>query len=153
MLVDVISTGQRRDLTREEDEAFWAWAIIETLRHTGVRVEELLELIQLALVSYTLPDTGEVIPLLQIVPSKSNEERLLLVSPELASVLATVITRLRRDNGGAIATVARWDHHERVWTPPLPYLFSEDPRSPPQRHRPRLRQQAAQGRVEPRRSP
>jgi integrase len=123
VLVDVFATGQRRDLTREEDEAFWVWAIIETLRHTGVRVEELVELTQLALVSYTLPDTGEVVPLLQIVPSKSNEERLLLVSPELASVLATVITRLRRDNGGTIATVARWDHHERVWTPPLPYLF------------------------------
>ena len=33
--------------------------------------------------------------MLQIVPSKTNEERLLLVSPELASVLAAIITRLR----------------------------------------------------------
>ena len=65
------------------------WAIIETLRHTGIRVEELLELTHLAVVSYKLADTGEVIPLLQIVPSKSNEERLLLINPELASVLAT----------------------------------------------------------------
>ena len=30
-------TGSRRDLTREEDSAFWAWAAIEVLRHTGVR--------------------------------------------------------------------------------------------------------------------
>jgi hypothetical protein len=30
-------------------------------------------------VSYTLPDTGEIVPLLQIVPSKSHEERLLLI--------------------------------------------------------------------------
>jgi integrase len=37
-------SGERRDLTREEDHAFWAWAIIEVLRHTGIRVEELTEL-------------------------------------------------------------------------------------------------------------
>lgn len=80
-------------MLRTEEDAFWAWAVIETLRHTGVRVEELLELTHLALVSYRLPDSGEVVPLLQIVPSKSNEERLLLVTPELASVLATVVCR------------------------------------------------------------
>ena len=57
-----------------------------------MRLEELPEITHLALVSYRLPDSGEVVPLLQIVPSKSNEERLLLVDPELASVLATVIT-------------------------------------------------------------
>lgn len=79
----------RRDLTYEEDDAFWRWAVIETLRHTGIRSEELLELTHLALVSHRIPDTGEVVPLLQIVPSKSNQERLLLVSPELANVLAT----------------------------------------------------------------
>ena len=32
-------TGKRQDLTREEDQAFWTWAIIEVLRATGVRVE------------------------------------------------------------------------------------------------------------------
>ncbi|MFE2512276.1 hypothetical protein ACFXC9_28200 [Streptomyces naganishii] len=91
--------GERIELLRKEEDAFWAWAIIETLRHTGVRVEELLELTHLALVSYRLPDNGEVVPLLQIVPSKSNEERLLLVTPELASVLATVVCRIRGDDG------------------------------------------------------
>ena len=35
---------QRRYLTREEDHAFWAWAVIEVLRHTRIRVEELTEL-------------------------------------------------------------------------------------------------------------
>ena len=88
-------TGKTVDLTRREDKAFWAWAIVETLRLSGVRLEELLEITHLALVSYRLPDSGEVVPLLQIVPSKGDEERLLLVDPELASVLATVITRLR----------------------------------------------------------
>lgn len=121
--VENLTTGETVNLTRREDEAFWAWAIIEVLRHSGVRLEELLEITHLALVSYKLPDTGEVVPLLQIVPSKSNEERLLLVSPELASVLATVITRLRSANAGAVPLVARYDAHERITGPPLPHLF------------------------------
>jgi len=116
-------TGETVNLTRREDEAFWAWVIVETLRLSGVRLEELLEITHLALVSYRLPDSGEVVPLLQIVPSKSNEERLLLVDPELASVLATVITRLRAGNGGAVPLVARYDHHERTTGPLLPHLF------------------------------
>ncbi|QMU74326.1 site-specific integrase [Streptacidiphilus sp. P02-A3a] len=111
------------DLTTAEDDAFWAWAVIEALRHTGVRVEELTEITHLALVSYRLADTAEVVPLLQIVPSKSNEERLLLVSPELASVLATIIKRVRDANSGTIPLVARYDHHERVTGPALPHLF------------------------------
>jgi hypothetical protein len=56
-------------------------------------------------------------------PVKSNEERLLLISPELASVLATVITRLRARHGGAVALVTRYDGHERVTGPALPHLF------------------------------
>jgi site-specific recombinase XerD len=123
VLAENVDTGVRVDLTRAEDEAFWAWAMIETLRHTGVRLEELLEITHLALTSYQLPGTAELVPLLQIVPSKSNEERLLLISPELASVLATVISRLRRDNGGAVPPVARYDPHERLTGPPLPHLF------------------------------
>ncbi len=118
-----LASGEVIDVGRAEHEAFMAWAAIEVLRHTGVRVEELLEITHLALVSYKLPDTGEIVPMLQIVPSKANEERLLLVSPELASVLAALITRLRSQNSGTIALTARYDQHERVTGPPLPYLF------------------------------
>lgn len=118
-----VRTGEIVDVQRAEREAFWCWAVIETLRHTGIRVEELVEITHLALVSYQLPDTGEQVPMLQIVPSKSNEERLLLVSPELASVLASIITRLRRDNDGMVPLTARYDPHEHVTGPPLPHLF------------------------------
>ena len=38
------ATGTHRQLGREEEHAFWAWAIIEVLRLTGLRAEELLEL-------------------------------------------------------------------------------------------------------------
>jgi hypothetical protein len=123
--VEEIATGDRTNLTISEDRAFWAWAVIETLRHTGVRVEELLEITHLALVSHRLRDTGEVVPLLQILPSKGNQERLLLVSPELASVLATIIGRVR-DTDGLVPTVPRYDHHERLTGPPLPHLFQRN---------------------------
>nr|WP_199791219.1 site-specific integrase [Streptomyces sp. SID8381] len=129
---EVDSSERRTNQSLVEDDAFWAWAIIETLRHTGVRAEELTELTHLALVSYKLPDTNEVVPLLQIVPSKSNEERLLLVSPELASVLATIIKRLRDANGGKVPLISRYDSHERVTGPQLPHLFQRRPYWQPQ---------------------
>lgn len=117
------SAGEMVNITEDEDEAFWTWAVIETLHHTGIRVEELMEITQLAITSYRLPSTGEPVPLLQIVPSKSNEERLLLVSPELASVLASIVKRLRDGNNGSVPLVARYDPHEKVTGPPLPHLF------------------------------
>lgn len=117
-----LSDQQRLDLTKDEDEAFWTWAIVETLRHTGVRLEELLELTHLALVTHRLPDTGEVVPLLQIVPSKQDAERVLLVSPELAHALARVIHRIRAGQDH-VPLAARYDPHERTTGAPLPHLF------------------------------
>ncbi|WP_331747879.1 hypothetical protein [Streptomyces sp. NBC_00842] len=49
VLIEDMVTAEQFDVTRDEDEAFRAWAIIETLRHTGVRLEELLEITHLAL--------------------------------------------------------------------------------------------------------
>ena len=123
VLIEDLATAERINLSDSEDEAFWSWAIVETLRHTGVRIEELTELTHLALVSYKLPDTGEIVPMLQIVPSKANVERLLLVGPELANVLAAIITRLRDQSGGTIAITPRYDSHERTTGPALPHLF------------------------------
>ena len=116
------ATGKRRDLTREEDRAFWAWAAVEVLRETGIRAEELTELSHHSLVEYKLPTTGETIPLLQIAPSKTDEERLLVVSPELAEVFSTILCRIR-DETGAVPLVVAYDIHERTWNPPVPLLF------------------------------
>jgi hypothetical protein len=77
--VDDPATGKRRDLTLEEDHAFWAWATVEVLRATGIRIEELRELSHHSVVQYRLPSTGELVPLLQIAPSKTDTERLLPV--------------------------------------------------------------------------
>jgi hypothetical protein len=117
-----LATGKRRNLTLEEDRAFWAWAAIEVLRATGIRIEELTELSHHSLVQYRLPATGELVPLLQIAPSKTDAERLLVISPELADVLATIISRIRGP-GGTVPPVAAYDDHERIWLPPAPVLF------------------------------
>lgn len=116
------ATGQRRDLVQEEEYAFWAWAAVEVLRLTGVRIEELLEITHHSLVQYRLPTTGELIPLLQITPSKTDAERLLVVSPELAEVLSTVIQRIRQPDG-TVPLVPAYDWHECVWRAPTPLLF------------------------------
>ncbi|QFU86749.1 Tyrosine recombinase XerD [Amycolatopsis sp. YIM 10] len=122
VFVTDLATGKRRDLTFEEERAFWSWASIEVLRHTGIRIEELSELNHHSFVAYKLPTTGEVVPMLQIAPSKTDTERLLLVDPELGDVLAAVINRVR--NGRAtVPLVAVYDYHERISNPPAPVLF------------------------------
>ena len=64
---------------------------------------EALELSHYSLVQYRLPGTRELVPLLQIAPSKTDAERL-LISPDLADVLAAIIRRIR-DPGGAVPLV------------------------------------------------
>ncbi|MDJ0346179.1 site-specific integrase [Streptomyces sp. H10-C2] len=114
--------GERLDLGMAERRAFWAWASIEFLRHTGARVEEMLEASHHSIVQYTLPTTREIVPLLQIAPSKTDEERVLLVTPELADVLSAIVTRVRNSTG-AIPLVAAYDQAEKTWNPPMPLLF------------------------------
>jgi alkanesulfonate monooxygenase SsuD/methylene tetrahydromethanopterin reductase-like flavin-dependent oxidoreductase (luciferase family) len=72
-------TGQVRALSDEEETAFWEWAYVEVLRHTGVRIEELVELAHTSIRQYQRPN-GEVIALLVIAPSKTNRERVMLQS-------------------------------------------------------------------------
>ena len=115
-------TGKRRDLTREEDNAFWAWAAVEVLRMTGIRIEELTELSHHSLVQYRLPATGELVPLLSVAPSKTDEERLLVIAPELADVLSAVICRIR-DPDGSVPLAIAYDQYEKTWNPPMPLLF------------------------------
>ncbi|MEU4081273.1 hypothetical protein [Streptomyces venezuelae] len=47
------------------------------------------------MVQYRLPTTGATVPLLQFAPPKTGQERVLLVSPELADVLSAIIRRVR----------------------------------------------------------
>ena len=116
------STGTRRNLTHEDEAAFWSWATVEVLRATGIRIEEMLELTHHSFIAYTLPTTGEIVPMLQVAPSKTDSERLLLVSPELAEVLTAIIFRVRAGNA-ALPLVSAYDVFEQTWSAPMPFLF------------------------------
>jgi integrase len=109
------------DVEAAEARAFWSWAVIEVLRLTGIRHEELLELSHLSVRQYRRPN-GEVVALLVVTPSKSDRERVIPMSPELLHVIAQVIRR-HTDRLGVIPLVRRWDPYERQHSDPLPFLF------------------------------
>jgi hypothetical protein len=114
--------GKRRDVSFEEHRGFWTWAMVEVLRHSGVRIEELTELSHHSLIQYRLPDTEQLIPLLQVAPSKTDAERLLVISPELADVLSAIVARIR-GNQAHVPLVVGYNKNERVYNPPAPLLF------------------------------
>ncbi|MFM9700680.1 tyrosine-type recombinase/integrase [Streptomyces europaeiscabiei] len=109
------------DVTASEESLFWEWATVEVLRHTGIRIEELVELSQLSVRQYQRPN-GEVIALLVIAPSKTDRERVIPMSAELFHVIAAIIRRLTR-NGRKIPLLSRYDQHEKTWSAPMPFLF------------------------------
>jgi Phage integrase family len=119
---EVPAGGRFRNISFEEHRGFWTWAVVEVLRHTGIRIEELTELSHHSLIQYRLPATGELVPLLQITPSKTDSERLLVISPELADVLSTIIARIRGEQPD-VPLVVSYDRSERVYNPPMPLLF------------------------------
>ena len=63
-------SGKAKLLDREEEHAFWAWAVIEVLRFTGLRVEELIELSH-----YSLVKSASRLPVRSSLSSKSPPPR------------------------------------------------------------------------------
>lgn len=120
--LDDLDTHRRIDQTYTEDIAFLGWAVANVLHETGIRIEELLELTSTAITTYTSTRTGERLLLLQIVPSKSDTERMLVISPELAHVLAALRQRSRGDKQH-VPLATRYDPYERTLSEPLPFLF------------------------------
>jgi hypothetical protein len=113
--------GPRFDAAVEEDQAFWVWAAVEVLRRTGIRIEEMLELTHLSLRQYQAP-TGDMVPLVQISPSKTDHERVIPADPDLVAVLARIIRRIKGPDG-RVPLLQRYDFHDRRFGPPLPHLF------------------------------
>lgn len=96
-----------------------------------------MEPTHLSIRRYTQPD-GQVVPLLQVAPSKIDAERVFPISPELAHVFAQIIERVR----GVHATVplcprttpwnAPGDHRCRTCSsarPAAPTRYQPRPRS------------------------
>lgn len=115
------AAGELINVTLAEDTAFWEWAAVEVLRHSGIRIEELSELTHLSVRQYERPN-GEVIALLVITPSKSDRERVIPMSAELFHAIAQIIRRHTRE-GRAIPLIGRYDGHEKTWSDPMPFLF------------------------------
>ena len=125
--VRVIDTdGAVLDVTTEEAAAFWAWAIIEVLRLTGIRIEEMLELTHLSLRRY-VRETGDVVPLLQVAPSKTDAERVVPISPELLRVMALIVGRVTA-TGDGVPLASRSSTSMRSSGGPLPHLFQRPAR-------------------------
>lgn len=100
--------------------------MIEVLRHTGLRIEEMLELTQLDLHDYDHrdPAVGEVV-LLHVNPSRQDQERMVVVAPELAAVFAAIVRRVRAAagaSGPALPSAVAYDYAECVNSQPLPFL-------------------------------
>lgn len=122
-------SGQLIHIGTDEEAAFWDWASVETLRHSGVRIEEMCELTHLSIRQYQRPN-GEVIALLVVAPSKTDRERVIPMSAELFHGIASVIRRHTR-HGRSIPLVSRYDNHDKVWSAPMPFLFQRQNGSAP----------------------
>ena len=129
-MVVLTPDGKAVDMTAAEDQAFWAWATVEVLRHSGMRIEEMLELTHLSIRAFRKPD-GQVVPLVQIAPSKTNVERVLPASPALAHALSRIVSRQLAHQqlapsdgrGPMLPLVSRRDDYELTFSPPMPFLF------------------------------
>jgi integrase len=115
------TSGRSVNVTFAEESAFWQWAAVETLRLSGLRCEELLELTQLSIRQYSRPN-GEVVALLVVAPSKTDRERVIPMTAELFHVIAAIIRRLTRDRQG-VPQATRYDKYERITSEPRPFLF------------------------------
>ena len=116
-----LDSGKYISVTHAEDAAFWEWAIVEVLRHSGVRIEEALELTHLSIRQYQRPN-GDVIALLVVAPSKSDRERVIPMSAELFAVVAAIVRR-HAAGGQTIPLLSRYDPKERRSSAPMPFLF------------------------------
>ena len=116
-------TGKRRDLTREEDNAFWAWAAIEVLRETGIRIEELTELSHHSLVQYRLPVNRRARPAAAHRPVQDRPRTAPRHQPRARRRPVSAVISAIRDQTGSRPPRGAYDRHEKTWNPPMPLLF------------------------------
>ena len=121
--VDDPIPGKRRDLCHEEAYAFWAWAAVEVLRLTGIRIEELLEISHHSLVQYRLPTTGENRPPAADRPRPRQMPSGCWWSARSWPMCSPSSSGGSGNPSGAVPLVPAYDWHECVWMPPAPPPF------------------------------
>ena len=118
---DDLATGKRRDLGHEDDHAFWAWAAVETLRLTGCRVEELLEISHHNLIQYRLPITGRSCRCCRSSPRRPTRRDFCRVPGAGGCPVGRYPPDSRTRRNSPLVPV--YDRYECVWRPPSPVLF------------------------------
>ena len=115
-------TAQR---LRDEPEwkAFWAWAMLELLVLSGLRIEEALELTTLDVLRRELPD-GRRYYLLHVKPSKFDRARVVPIGDGLGRIIAEIVRHVQEFYGTtSIRSHRMWCSYEKEWRPAAPYLF------------------------------
>ncbi|PRB43012.1 hypothetical protein CQ020_05825 [Arthrobacter sp. MYb23] len=69
------------------------------------------------------PTTNTIVPLLHIVPSKNDQERLIPMSPELVKILVEA-QRRARGTSKAVPLSSRYDPNDKTFSEMLPHLFA-----------------------------
>ncbi|WP_396019899.1 tyrosine-type recombinase/integrase [Arthrobacter sp. ISL-95] len=69
---------------------------------------------------YVVPTTNTIVPLLHIVPSKNDQERLIPMSPELVKILVEVQRRARGTNQ-TVPLSSRYDPNDKTFSEMLPH--------------------------------
>ena len=106
-----------------EWKSFWAWALLELLVQSGLRIEEALELTTLDVLRRELPD-GRRYYLLHVKPSKYDRARVVPIGDGLGRVIAEIVGHVQTFYGTAeIPSQRMWCSYEKHWRPAAPYLF------------------------------
>jgi len=111
------------DLEVLKNRALRAHAFVATARHTGLRLEEILELTR---DSITTSDIyGNPVTALNTSPSKLDTSRTIPLHKEAVAALVALIEDLKRHNGGRMPLAYRYDRIENLVLPAKPYLFQQ----------------------------
>ncbi|MCP2014035.1 hypothetical protein L1280_001172 [Deinococcus sp. HSC-46F16] len=107
----------------KEERAFWVWACMEVLLGTGLRPHELFRLLVTDLDFRTGAD-GQIIPCLRIAAGKTIYPRVIDISPEVSSVLATIIRRVQGEKS-EFPLVDRYEYAYRAYKTDIPLIMQK----------------------------
>lgn len=125
LIISTVKDGHRQIIRpyAKEERAFWVWACMEVLLGTGLRPHELFRILVTDLDFRTGAD-GQTIPCLRIAASKTIYPRVIDISPEVSSVLATIIRRVQGDKS-EFPLVDRYEYAYRAYKTDIPLIMQK----------------------------
>lgn len=108
---------------RSHSATFWAWAMLELLVQSGLRIEEARELTTLDVLKRHMPD-GSAYYMLHVKPSKYDRARVIPVGDGLGRVVAEIVRHVKLCyEVDAVPSCDNWDAGEQRALPRAPYLL------------------------------